>query len=585
LRESRQTSFMIATLSKSTFLDVLRESTQMCYEQSAFTFLRYAGKKVSSAVSVSYGDLDLAAKAIAAKLQSLDLVGERALLLYPPGLEFVSAFLGCLYAGVIAVPAYPPRRNQKLSRLQSIVSDAQAKIVLTVEAQLQEMQSRFIDSLDIVDLQWLATNTVTTQWANQWQAPQITADSIAFLQYTSGSTGTPKGVMVSHGNLLHNEKAIWEGFGHIQRKQGIGWLPLFHDMGLVGNILQPLYGGYSCILMSPLDFIQQPIRWLQAISDYKGTISGGPNFAYNICTQKVNPDDIASLDLSSWDLAFCGSEPIRAETLKQFAKKFAPCGFRKEAFFPCYGMAETTLIVSGGINGAQSPPIVEVDTESLAQNLVVRSQTKEPSTTRSMVGCGSVHPELKVLIVDPNTKLLCSPDRVGEIWVAGPSVAQGYWRQPTATAQTFQSQLASGEGSFLRTGDVGFLLEGELFVTGRLKDIIIIRGRNYYPQDIELTVEQCHPGLRPSCGAAFVTEIQGEEKLAIVQEVERSYLRRLDKKEVVGDIRQTLATEHGLQAAAIVLVKPGTIPKTSSGKIQRYACCSAFLKGNLTDID
>lgn len=566
------------------FLDIVRYRVADRPEKAAYTFLRHTGKEVSSHTVVSYESLHLAAQSIAARLQSLERTGKRALLLYPPGLEFIQAFLGCLYAGVVAVPANPPRRNHKLTRLHSIVKDAEATLVLTVDSQLSVIQRQFNNALGFNHLQWLATDTIDKQLADEWQVPHLSTDHLAFLQYTSGSTGAPKGVMVSHGNLLHNEQVIRESFGHTQASLVLGWLPVFHDMGLVGNILQPLYMGCSCILFSPTDFLQQPIRWLQAISDYRVTTSGGPNFAYDLCTQKISEDDLSHLDLSSWELAFCGAEPIRGETLSQFIHKFAPYGFDRRAFFPCYGMAETTLMVSGGPKEIQ-PKILEVDTEALSRHQVQGVQAGMVSDTRVLVSCGAVHSDLKVVIVDPNTHLPCSPNRVGEIWVAGPSVALGYWQQPEATDKSFQACLdATGEGPFLRTGDMGFLYQDELFVTGRLKDILIVRGQNYYPQDIELTVEQSNPALRSSSGAAFIAEIKSTSQLVIVQEVERSYLRRLDRQEVIGDIRQAVVAEHGLLAAEIILVKPGKVPKTSSGKIQRYACCAAFLKGSLVTI-
>ncbi|WP_026736727.1 fatty acyl-AMP ligase [Fischerella sp. PCC 9605] len=566
----------------STFVELLSYRAQKQVEQKAYTFLK-SGE--TEAEKLTYGELHLQAQAIAASLQSLNAGGERALLLYQPGLDFIAAFFGCLYAGVIAVPAYPPRKNQNLSRLQAIAADAQAKVVLTSTSLLDNLQaSSNKEGLGISGLHWLATDGLSHDVAQTWQPQELNGDTVAFLQYTSGSTGNPKGVIVSHHNLLSNSATIQKLFGHTTNSQGLIWLPPYHDMGLIGGILQPLYSGFPVVLMASVDFLQKPIRWLQAISRYKATTSGGPNFAYDLCIRKVTPEHLENLDLSSWEVAFTGAEPVRAETLEQFASTFAPCGFRKEAFYPCYGMAETTLIVSGGEKTAL-PITCNVEAAALEQNRVVKNQGTQEDT-RTMVGCGQSPPEQKIVIVNPESLTLCPPEQVGEIWVAGPSVARGYWNQTEQTEKTFRAYLAdTSEGPFLRTGDLGFLQGGELFITGRLKDVIIIRGQNHYPQDIELTVEKSHPALRPGCGSAFAIDFKGSERLVIVQEVERSYLRKLNVQEVVGSIRQAVVAEHGLEVFATVLVKTGSIPKTSSGKIRRQACRAAFLSGNLDVVE
>lgn len=564
----------------TTFVDLLDYRAKNQPERKAYTFLQDGETEVGK---LTYKELDRQARAIASQLQNLDVAGCRALLLYPPGLEFIAAFFGCLYAGVVAVPAYPPRRNQNMSRLQAIVTDAQATVALTTTSLLGDIETRFSESPELSELRWLATDSIATDLAQAWQKPDVSGDTLAFLQYTSGSTGTPKGVMVSHGNLWHNSGLIQKCFADTPESMGVSWLPPYHDMGLIGGVLQPLYVGAPTILMSPVAFMQRPFRWLEAISRCKATTSGGPNFAYDVCSRKITPEQLASLDLSSWEVAFTGAEPVRAETLEQFAATFAPCGFRKEAFLPCYGMAETTLIVSGGLK-TNLPVTRKVDGAALEQNRVVVAKGKEESI-RTTVGCGQCL-EQNTLIVDPETLTPCLENQVGEIWVLGPSVAQGYWNQPEETTKMFQAYLAdTKEGPFLRTGDLGFVQDGELFITGRLKDVIIIRGQNHYPQDIELTVERSHPALRPGCGAAFSVDVKGQERLVIVQEVERSYLRKLNVNEVVSAIRQAVAAQHSLQIYATVLVKTGSIPKTSSGKIQRYACRSGFLAGSLNVIE
>lgn len=565
----------------STLVDLLGYRAQSHTEVTAYTFLQDG----EEAGRLTYKELDLKARAIAALLQSLDTTVSSALLLYPPGLDFIAAFFGCLYAGVVAVPAYPPRRNQNMSRLQAIVASSQATVALTTTSLLDNIvEGCFGQNPELAELRWIATDNIASGLAEVWQEPDLCESTLAFLQYTSGSTGTPKGVMVSHGNLLHNSALIHKGFGHTPNSQGVIWLPPYHDMGLIGGVLQPLYGGFPVTLMSSLDFLQKPLRWLQAISRYKATTSGGPNFAYDLCVRKIKPEQLASLDLSSWEVAFTGAEPVRAQTLDRFAATFEPCGFRREAFYPCYGMAETTLIVSGGLK-TDLPIVRQVDGVALEQNQV-RRPGKAREGNRELVGCGQSCLDVKIIIVDAESLTACPDDRVGEIWVSAPSVAQGYWNRPEETKQTFHAYLAdTGEGPFLRTGDLGFLQDGELFITGRIKDVIIIRGQNHYPQDIELTVEKSHPALRPGCGAAFAVEVKGEERVVVVQEVERSYLRKLDVKEVVGNINQSVAAGHALQVYATVLVKTGSIPKTSSGKIQRHACRSGFLAGSLNVVE
>jgi acyl-CoA synthetase (AMP-forming)/AMP-acid ligase II len=419
-----------------------------------------------------------------------------------------------------------------------------------------------------------------TDLASDWHEPEVSSDTLAFLQYTSGSTGTPKGVMVSHGNLLHNSEYIKQAFELTPDSVSVTWLPSFHDMGLIDGIIQPLYTGFPVFLMPPASFVQQPIRWLQAISRYRATHCGGPNFGYELCVSKITPEQRENLDLSSWCSAYNGAEPVRKDTLKRFSAAFKPCGFRASSFYPCYGMAETTLMVSGG--GVKDEPVYcTVQADTLEQNRVVEA-SEDTQNVRHLVGCGRSWLETKIVIADPELLTRCAPGKVGEIWVSGASVAQGYWNRPEQTKQNFNAYLAdTGEGPFLRTGDLGFLQGSELFITGRIKDVIIIRGRNHYPQDIELTVEKSHSALRPGCGAAFAVEIEGRERLVVVQELERSYLRKLDVNEVVGNIRQAVVAQHGLQVYATVLVKTGSIPKTSSGKIQRHACCSGFLTGSL----
>jgi acyl transferase domain-containing protein/acyl-CoA synthetase (AMP-forming)/AMP-acid ligase II/acyl carrier protein len=561
----------------STLIELLRYRALNQSQKIAYTFL--LDGEIES-ISLTYKELDQKARAIAAQLlQKVEIVGSRVLLLYPPGLEFVAAFFGCLYGGFVPVPAYPPRRNQKMSRLKAIVVDAQAAVALTTAFELASIQTQLTENPILAALPWLTTDNINSDLALNWQEPTVNNNTLAFLQYTSGSTGTPKGVMVTHGNLIHNCQLIYQFFGQTPESQGVIWLPPYHDMGLIGGILQSMYGDLSVTLMSPIAFLQKPVRWLQAISRYQATTSGGPNFAYDLACRQITPEQLASLDLSNWEVAFTGAEPIRAQTLERFAETFAPCGFRREAFYPCYGMAETTLIVSGGLK-SQAPTIHHVQAVALEKNQVLDATNKD--NVRTIVGCGYSSSDQEVIVVDPELLTRCPDRRVGEIWVSGASVAQGYWNQPQQTKEVFQNYLADEKtGPFLRTGDLGFLLDGELFITGRLKDLIIIMGRNHYPQDIEITVEKSHPALRPDNGAVFAIEINNSERLVVVQEVERSYLRRLNANEVIGAIRKAVAEEHDLQTYAILLLKTNSLPKTSSGKVRRSACREGFIAASL----
>src|SRR5215210_3204321 len=557
-------------LPEPSLIQVLRGRAVEHPERPAYTFLAEGEEE---GARLTYGELDARARALAARLQRLGLAGERALLLYPPGLDFVAAFLGCLYAGTVAVPAYPPRSARMLPRLRSIAGDSRPAVALTTSDLLRQVEGLAGRLPELAGVRWLAADgpgDADAGLAAEWREPEGGGETLAFLQYTSGSTALPKGVMVGHGNLVHNEEMIQAAFGQSERSVIVGWLPLYHDMGLIGNVLQPLYAGASCVLMSPVAFLQRPSRWLRAISRYRATTSGGPSFAYELCVRRIPVAERRGLDLSSWEVAFNGAEPVRAETLERFAEAFGPAGFRREAFYPCYGLAEATLFVSGGTAGA--PPAVG---SFRAVDLELGQATMDPAGRR-LVGCGGPWLEQEIAVVDPRTGRRCPGERVGEVWVAGPSVAQGYWQRPEETERTFRARI-EGEGGrpFLRTGDLGFLRDGELFVTGRLKDLIILRGRNHYPQDLELTAEESHPALRQGSGAAFSVEAAGEERLVVVQELERR--QEGEAAEAAEAVRRAVAETHEVQVHEVVLVRAGTIPKTSSGKIQRHACRAGYL--------
>jgi amino acid adenylation domain-containing protein len=559
----------------ASFVDVCRARAARQPTERVFTFLEDDGER-----TVTYAELDAGARAVAALLQRHLAPGERALLLYPPGREYVLGFLGCLYAGVVAVPAYPPdpmRLGRTLPRLQALVADCGAKVALTTSGIAELVEPLTEGAPDLRALRWLATDTVPEGEAEAWRAPGVTGEAVAFLQYTSGSTGTPRGVVLRHRQLLHNSGLIARGFDARPGPVGVIWLPPYHDMGLIGGILQPLFRDIPTVLLPPLSFLQRPMRWLEAVSRYGGTVSGGPNFAFDLCVRKSTPEERATLDLSRWEVAFCGAEPVRAETLERFAEAFAPAGFRPEAFYPCYGLAEGTLIVTGGRREAQ-PVVRRLSREALGRGEARAAE--EGAVEAVLVGCGTALGGQELRVVDPETRRPCEPGRVGELWVRGPSVAEGYWQRPGETEATFQGRLAdSGEGPFLRTGDLGVIDGGEVLITGRLKDVLVLRGRNHYPQDLELTVERSHPGLRPGCGAVFAVEVGGEERLVLVQEVAPKAVDAVDV--VLARVRAALAEEHGVAAHAVVLISAGSLPKTSSGKVQRRATREAFLAGSL----
>lgn len=568
-----------ASFRPSTLVDLLQGRAAGWPDRLAYVYLEDGENETRR---VTFAQLDAWARAIAALLQDQNVAGERALLLYPPGLDFIAAFFGCLYAGVVAVPAYPPRRNRPSPRIQGIVADARPTLALTSRQILSDVEQRFEQAPDLAALRWLDTEGVEDDTAGAWRPPAISPETLAFLQYTSGSTGDPKGVMVSHGNLIHNLEMILQGFQMDSRARGVFWLPNYHDMGLIGGILEPMYINGCSILMPPAAFLQRPARWLWTLSEYQGTISGAPNFAYQMCVDKVTPEQCEGLDLSRWEVAFCGAEPIRPETLQQFAERFAPYGFRPDIFYPCYGLAEATLLASGGA-GPSRPTTLTVQAEPLTERWALPA-TPNDDESQTFVSCGRALLDQEIAIVDPETLIGCQPGEIGEIWLASPSVAQGYWNRPEESERTFRAYRAdNGAGPYLRTGDLGFFNEGELYLAGRLKDLIIIRGRNHYPQDIEATVAEGHAAFEPSMGAAFSVTVNGEERLVVTHELQRS-LRHADVDEVTAAARKAIAEIHGLQPHAVVLLRPLSIPKTSSGKVKRHACKVGFLDGSLKEI-
>ncbi len=535
--------------------------------------------------ALTYAQLDRSARAIAASLLKRVAPGERVLLVYPAGLDFIAAFLGCQYAGIVAVPATHPKPRRPMPRMTRIAEDCGARFVLTNRATLDAIDFSRQDDV-VKGLEWLATDEATDSNDDEGEGGVAHSDpeSLAFLQYTSGSTSEPKGVMVSQANLAANLEAIRTLFGieeqsaSVRPRVGVFWLPAYHDMGLIGGVLTPLWVGGTTVLMSPGSFLQKPIRWLQAISDFGASISGAPNFAYDYCVRRIKKEDCEKLDLSGWRLAFSGAEPVRAETLHRFADAFEPAGFNARAFYPCYGLAEATLLAAGADHD-DNPTLLSVDRESVMEGHVRIAEEADSALAYEVVGCGRAPAGHRVLIADSQTLEPLSERRVGEILISGPSVTTGYWNRSELNDSLWATLSGSDETEkLLRTGDLGFIHAGELFVTGRLKDVIVLRGKNHYPQDIEQTAEESHPAVFP--GAAFTTGEGEEERLVLVAQVDRSSDKE-QREEIARAIRTAISESHGLDTAAVVLIRQATLPITSSGKVQRLLCRDRYLAGEL----
>ncbi len=561
--------------SAHTLVDLLRQQAEGYRDKIAF---RFAPDGVQEEGSLSYADLDRKARAIAADLQRDGAAGRRVLVICRPGLDAVAAYFGCLYAGAVAIPV-----QDQLGRLAVIAPDARAALALADSATQEKLKSA-VDGLGKRPLRWLAPDAPIAD-PDSWVPPGIDADTTAMLQYTSGSTRAPKGVVLTHANLLANLVAIHQAWGGDDRDSAVCWLPQHHDMGLIGGVLQSVYVGGTTVLMAPAAFITGPMRWIAAMSRFHATIATAPDFAYSLCVERSTPKERAALDLSHWRTAMNGAEPVQASTLRAFTEAFAPAGFRPQTFVPVYGLAEATLLVSGG-SDSPTPVIRHIDRTALGEDRVVEitdAKAADRAGTVELVGCGQPRGGLRMVIVDPETRRLRSPDQVGELWISGPSVAHGYRGKPEDTEQVFGGYLAgTGEGPFLRTGDLGFLRDGEVFITGRCRDLIIIRGNNYYPNDIEKTVQDCHLLLLAGRGAAFSMAPQpgGSEQLVVVQETRPQQAGEpADFDGVLEAVRAAITRHHGIGPHAVLLVGPGSIPTTSSGKIRRQAARQRFLDG------
>jgi len=616
---------------RRTIFEIVEFWSDVHPHQSAIEYLPDDGPKLA----ISYRELSERARHIAAQLRQVCVPGDRVIMLLPPGPDFIVGFLGCLHAGVLAVPATEPKPRRLNDRLSRVVSDCQPTAVLTSAAVAARIEPQLVCPA-LADLPWvcqaaidqtskddsspsfpcgdaselnrevnhdrlgMSENLATAIGRSGSYAGSAAVDhdsdtvleTIAFLQYTSGSTSDPLGVAVSHRNLLHNLEMIRISFGQEFNHgsdpslRGVFWLPPYHDMGLIGGILTPLYIGGVTVLMPPTTFLKRPLSWLQAISTERALISGAPNFAYDLCASKISPDEISRLDLSSWEIAFCGAEPIRAETIERFCEAYEPAGFSRQSFYPCYGLAEATLFVSGN-RGRRAPVIKTLDRRELENHRVVEvhsdalaDEGHAAEHTTRVVGCGGPVLDGEILIVNPETRLEVGSHEIGEIWYRGTNVASGYWNQPSKSAEVFAALLANDSSrTFLRTGDTGFFAGRQLFITGRLKEMLVIRGRNFYPQDLEATARLVDPSLIGG-GVAFSIDSSHAETLALVLEVDRQADSALFDQ-LIANIRRAIAEVHDIVPETVLLVRPFSLPRTTSGKMQRLLARKMFARDRL----
>lgn len=562
-------------LTSATFGETLFRRAKCEPERTAFAFLSDTSHHIET---MTYRELHCRAQSIAAGLLEQARPGSRALLLFAPGLDYVSAVFGCFQAGIVGVAAPPPqpkRLHRTLPRLLAIAADAEIDAVLTLGAIRDGARSLFDQQDPIAQARWIATDECPD--ASDVGVAHHALGDAAFLQYTSGSTADPRGVVLTHENLLENSAFIQRAFGHSEHSQGFIWLPPYHDMGLIGGVLQPVHVGFPCALMSPLAVIKRPSRWLEGITQFRATTSGGPNFAYDLCVRRVDAETRERLDLSSWEVAFNGAEPIRADSLREFSRAFESCGFRSSAFFPCYGLAEATLMVTG-VQKDANPPLLEVDANELERGVVCPASDDGAKAT--LVGCGRPYAGHQVAIVDTERLCRCAPGEIGEIWVSGPSVARGYWRRPEDTEAQFNATLPDCDATFLRTGDLGAYIGGELVVVGRLKEVMIFNGRNFHPYDIEFSAEAAHVLLRPHCSAAFDEGTDDLAKIGLLLEIDPPGDTPLAV--ILAAVRRGVADSLGLPLHWVGLCERGTVPKTTSGKVQRRLCRTMVEEGDVT---
>jgi thioester reductase-like protein len=563
-------------------VDLLRQRAGEHPDRLGYSFL---GADETPRRHLTYRELDRQARAIGAHLSRVAAPGERVLLLLPHEPEYIAAFFGCLYAGLVAVPAYPPSARRGDGRVAAIAEDADPSIVLATERTLAALAGDGERYPALRGRRWLAVERLVEADDPGWAPSESRRSALAYLQYTSGSTSTPRGVMISHANVLHNLETIRQGLDGRPQTHAVSWAPLFHDLGLVGGMLTPLYLNIPLTTMSPMHFLENPVRWLRVISARKASASYAPNFAYDLCVQRATPAERAALDLRSWSFAGVAAEPIRPATLERFAEAFAVAGFRSEAFWPAYGLAESTLAVTVGVRSGQ-PLARPFDRVALERGEAIPSGPDGPGAFHMLATSGRWARDGQVVIVDPEAGVGLPPGRVGEIWCRSESVGQGYWNRPDDSARLFQARLAdSGDGPYLRTGDLGFVHDGELFVTGRMKDVIVIRGRNHYPHDFEDAAERSHPEIRRTSVAAVGLERDGEEQMVIIAEVRRRAWPDPGELARIADaVRTALAAEHRVEPATIALVAPGSLPKTSSGKLQRSLIRETWRAGGFSPL-
>ncbi|GAA2629009.1 beta-ketoacyl synthase N-terminal-like domain-containing protein [Actinomadura fulvescens] len=550
-------------------------------DRIAYRFLDYPGKGPPRISPLTYGQLDVWARAIAVTLGERSRPGDRVLLLCPPGPEYVAYLLGSLYARLVAVPAYPPTSARHVDRVRSIARGAQARLAVTGRSGDPVTSDTDPLGLDVPGLDWLAaTDRLVDGRQESWDGIVAGSADLAFLQYTSGSTAEPKGVMVTHANVLANMRSAEPALAVGSEAVGVSWVPPHHDMGLLGGLIFPMYTGFPVNVMSPMAFLRDPARWLDAITRFGATVSAAPNFAYDLCCDRVADEDLDRLDLSTLACTLSGAEPVRPEVLDRFSLKFERCGFRRSAFFPCYGLAEGTALLSGARPPGEIPKVRLVSAPALETDGRV-GLPEDVASARRLVGCGAVVDDTEILIVDPAERRVLPPGRIGELWVRGPTVAAGYFRAEEATRETFGATLADGDGPYLRTGDLGTFIEDYLFVTGRASDMMVFRGRNVHPQDVEAGSVASHPCLAGSRAVAFSIDVQGTERLVVVQGLVRPRVSAGDVDEITSAVGRAIAQEHGLHPHDVVLIPSKKIPVTSSGKLRRAACRASYLAGEL----
>jgi len=574
------------------FKNLVQMSSERAAGRGENTFVSFLSESGAPEGNITFSGLDEASRKIAAGLVAKGLSGRNLMLLYVPGLDYIKAFFGCMYAGCVPVPAYPPMGARDIDRLKRVVQDCDAGAILSSSMLMPMIEAWVANPTNGMNLDCIPTDTLMAgQDTSGFEAFDAEPSDIAFLQYTSGSTGHPKGVMVSHENLIANFQQIVWSFAHsndmdnvLSKLKTVIWLPPFHDMGLIGGVLTPIYAGTEVTLMSPLTFLKNPFVWLKTISDMGAIISGGPNFSYQYCARKITDEQMQQLDLSSWQVAFNGAEPIQVDSLNTFADKFGECGFNANAFLPCYGLAEATLFVAGS-PASRGAKVVNADLDQLAKGTVKPVESAK-SDSAPLVSSGELAIETDVRIVDPKSHEECAPGDVGEIWVNSPSVAKGYWDKPSFSDSVFRASMKGDDSgkTYMRTGDLGVMHEGELFVTGRIKELIIVAGRNHYPQDIEFSLQTSNPTFRKGCGAAFAISDSGKEHLVIMQEVANIAGDQTDFQQLALAGSRAVATRHGITPKAVVLIAQGTLPKTSSGKIQRTEAKKLYELGNFAPL-